>query len=207
MRAPRSGARPPCARRTRSPVRAPAPRRVRSVARRRRDARCRSPPGPRRRPRHAPRFRRSRHAVRSRAAPATPAASWRGTGSRFVPRNGAHWTRSVRADTFAPHRRLPPTTPPMNRELITTAFELPNQRVARTLGVVRGITVRSRSVFGTIGATFQTLRGGNVTLLTELCEQSREEAFEIAVRYDATEIMAGVTEVLCYGTAVIVEPA
>jgi len=108
----------------------------------------------------------------------------------------------------------------MNHELITTAFELPNHRISRTLGVVRGITVRSRSVLGTIGATLQTLRGGNITLLTELCETSREEAFEImirhaadvgangivAVRYDATEIMTGVTEVLCYGTAVVVEP-
>jgi uncharacterized protein YbjQ (UPF0145 family) len=108
----------------------------------------------------------------------------------------------------------------MNRELITTAFELPNHRITRTLGLVRGITVRSRSVVGTIGAALQTLRGGNITLLTELCETSREEAYEImirhaadvgatgivAVRYDATEIMSGVTEVLCYGTAVVVEP-
>jgi uncharacterized protein YbjQ (UPF0145 family) len=108
----------------------------------------------------------------------------------------------------------------MNRELITTAFELPNHRIARTLGVVRGINVRSRSMLGTIGATLQTIRGGNITLLTELCETSREEAFEImvrhatdvgataivAVRYDATEIMSGVSEVLCYGTAVVVEP-
>ena len=108
----------------------------------------------------------------------------------------------------------------MNRELITTAFELPNHRISRTLGVVRGITVRSRSLLGTLGATLQTIRGGNITLLTELCETSREEAFEImvrhatdvgatgivAVRYDATEIMTGVTEVLCYGTAVTVEP-
>ena len=108
----------------------------------------------------------------------------------------------------------------MNRELITTAFELPHHRITRTLGVVRGITVRSRSVLGTLGATLQTLRGGNITLLTELCETSREEAYEImirhatdvgatgivAVRYDATEVMTGVTEVLCYGTAVIVEP-
>jgi uncharacterized protein YbjQ (UPF0145 family) len=107
----------------------------------------------------------------------------------------------------------------MNRELITTAFELPNHRITRNLGVVRGITVRSRSVLGTLGATLQTLRGGNITLFTELCETSREEAFEImirhasdvgatgivAVRYDATEIMTGVTEVLCSGTAVVVE--
>jgi uncharacterized protein YbjQ (UPF0145 family) len=107
----------------------------------------------------------------------------------------------------------------MNRELITTAFELPSHRITRSLGVVRGITVRSRSVFGTIGASLQTLRGGNITLFTELCETSREEAFEImirhasdvgatgivAVRYDATEVMQGVTEVLCYGTAVVLE--
>ena len=108
----------------------------------------------------------------------------------------------------------------MNREMITTAFDLPNHRVVRTLGVVRGITVRSRSFLGTLGAGLQTLRGGNITLLTELCEKSREEAFEImvrhaedvgatgvvAVRYDATDIMSGVSEVLCYGTAVLVEP-
>ena len=108
----------------------------------------------------------------------------------------------------------------MNHELITTAFELPNHRITRSLGVVRGITVRSRSVFGTIGASLQTLRGGNITLFTELCEKSREEAFEImvrhasdlgatgivAVRYDATEIQSGVSEVPCYGTAVVVEP-
>ena len=108
----------------------------------------------------------------------------------------------------------------MNRDLITTAFDLPNHRIARTLGVVRGITVRSRSLVGTLGATLQTLRGGNITLFTELCETSREEAFEImvrhaddvgatgiiAVRYDATEVMQGVSEVLCYGTAVVLEP-
>ncbi|MEO6528969.1 MAG: YbjQ family protein [Gemmatimonadaceae bacterium] len=105
--------------------------------------------------------------------------------------------------------------------MITTAFELPGYRVAQTLGVVRGITVRSRNVFGTIGATLQQLRGGNITLLTELCEQSRAEAFGImirhavdlnatgiiAVRYDATEVMSGATEVLCYGTAVVLEKA
>ena len=108
----------------------------------------------------------------------------------------------------------------MNRDLITTAFDLPNHRIARTLGVVRGITVRSRSLVGTLAATLQTVRGGNITLFTELCETSREEAFEImvrhaddvgatgiiAVRYDATEVMQGVSEVLCYGTAVILEP-
>ncbi len=105
--------------------------------------------------------------------------------------------------------------------LVTTAFELDGYRVVRTLGVVRGITVRSRSVLGTIGAGLQTLVGGNITLLTELCEKSRSEAFElmlmhaaqlgangiIGARYDATEVMQGVTEVLAYGTAVVVEPA
>ena len=101
----------------------------------------------------------------------------------------------------------------------TTQFELDGYRVVKTLGIVRGIIVRSRSVIGTIGASLQTLVGGNITLLTELCEKAREEAFTlmlrhateiganaiIAVRYDATEVMQGVTEVLCYGTAVKVE--
>ena len=109
----------------------------------------------------------------------------------------------------------------MNHELITVAFEIPGYRVVKLLGVVRGITVRSRSILGTLGATLQTIVGGNISLLTELCERSREEAFEvmlrhatdrgangiIAVRYDATEVMAGVTEVLCYGTAVTLQPA
>jgi uncharacterized protein YbjQ (UPF0145 family) len=104
--------------------------------------------------------------------------------------------------------------------MVTTAFELDNYRVVRTFGVVRGITVRSRSVIGTIGASLQTLIGGNITLLTELCEKARNEAFEIMIqhasqlganaiigaRYDATEVMQGVTEVLAYGTAVTVEP-
>lgn len=104
--------------------------------------------------------------------------------------------------------------------MVTTAFELPGFRVVRNLGVVRGITVRSRSIFGTIGAGLQTLVGGNITLYTKLCEQSRQEAFEILIqhasevganaiigmRYDANEVQQGVTEVLAYGTAVIVEP-
>jgi uncharacterized protein YbjQ (UPF0145 family) len=104
--------------------------------------------------------------------------------------------------------------------MVTTAFELDNYRVVRTLGVVRGITVRSRSILGTLGASLQTLVGGNITLLTELCERTRSESFEIMLqhaaqlganavvgaRYDATEIMQGVTEVLAYGTAVVVEP-
>ena len=105
--------------------------------------------------------------------------------------------------------------------MVTTQFELDGYRVVRTLGVVRGITVRSRSIFGTIGAGLQTLIGGNITLLTNLCEKTRAEAFDlmlqhagdlganavVGARYDATEVMQGVTEVLAYGTAVVVEPA
>ena len=103
----------------------------------------------------------------------------------------------------------------------TTAFTLDGYRIARTLGVVRGITVRSRSIFGSIGGQLQTIVGGNITLFTNLCEKAREEAFQlmqeharqlganaiIGIRYDATELMQGVTEVLCYGTAVVVEAA
>jgi|SRR5689334_13243884 len=109
----------------------------------------------------------------------------------------------------------------MTRERVTTTNDLAGWRVIRTLGVVRGITVRSRSVVGNIGAALQTLVGGNITLFTELCERAREEAFElmmqhaaalganavVAMRYDANEVMQGVTEVLAYGTAVVVEPA
>lgn len=103
--------------------------------------------------------------------------------------------------------------------MVTTQFELDGYQVKRSLGIVRGIIVRSRSVLGTIGASLQTLVGGNITLLTELCEKTRNDSFElmlqhaaqiganavVGVRYDATEIMQGVTEVLCYGTAVVVE--
>ena len=103
--------------------------------------------------------------------------------------------------------------------LTTTAFELPGYRVARSLGVVRGIVVRSRSVIGNLGASLQAMVGGNITLYTSLCERAREDAFNqmlthageiganaiIGVRYDATEIGPGITEVLCYGTAVFVE--
>lgn len=106
-------------------------------------------------------------------------------------------------------------------ERVTTAFELPGQRIVRNLGVVRGITVRSRSVIGNFGASIQKFFGGNISLYTELCEHAREEAWQIMLqhanqvganaiigaRYDANEIDAGVTEVLAYGTAVIVEPA
>ena len=101
--------------------------------------------------------------------------------------------------------------------MTTTAFELSGYTTVQTLGVVRGVTVRSRSVIGTIGASLQTLVGGNITLLTELCEKTRQEAFAlmlaharelganavVGVRYDATEVLSGVTEVLCYGTAVV----
>ena len=107
----------------------------------------------------------------------------------------------------------------ISHEMTTTAFELAGYRVARNLGIVRGIVVRSRSVFGSIGASLQTLVGGDITLFTNLCEKTREDAFErmlshaaelgasavIGVRYDATDIMQGVTEVICYGTAVMVE--
>ncbi len=103
---------------------------------------------------------------------------------------------------------------------VTTAFDIDGYEVVRNLGVVRGITVRSRSIFGTIGAGLQTLVGGNITLLSELCEKTRLEAFHLMIqhaseiganaiigaRYDATEIMQGVTEVLAYGTAVVIQP-
>jgi uncharacterized protein YbjQ (UPF0145 family) len=109
----------------------------------------------------------------------------------------------------------------MNHEMTTTAFTLDGYRISKTLGVVRGITVRSRSIVGTIGGSLQTLLGGNISLFTNLCEKARGEAFDmmlvhaqqiganavIGVRYDATELLQGVTEVLCYGTAVIVQPA
>jgi len=104
--------------------------------------------------------------------------------------------------------------------MVTTQFELDGFRVVRSFGVVRGIVVRSRSIVGTIGATLQTILGGNITLLTNLCEKTRADAFDlmlqhaaqlggnavVGARYDATEIMQGVTEVLAYGTAVFVEP-
>ncbi len=108
----------------------------------------------------------------------------------------------------------------MQHALTTTTFELDGHRIVQMLGIVRGITVRSRSIFGTIGGSLQTVFGGNITLFTQLCERTRAEAFElmvghaeelganaiVGIRYDATEVMQGVTEVLCYGTAVVVEP-
>jgi uncharacterized protein YbjQ (UPF0145 family) len=116
----------------------------------------------------------------------------------------------------------PPPRPvvPFDPSMVTTAFELPNYRIVRNFGVVRGIVVRSRSIIGTFGASLQTIIGGNITLLSELCEKTRRDAFAmmmqhaaehganaiIAARYDANELMPGVTEVLAYGTAVEVAP-
>jgi len=105
--------------------------------------------------------------------------------------------------------------------MVTTAFTLDGFRIERNLGIVRGIIVRSRSILGTMGASLQTLVGGDITLFSNLCEETRVHAYQrmaqhaaqmgangiIGVRYDATEIMQGVTEVLCYGTAVIAKPA
>jgi uncharacterized protein YbjQ (UPF0145 family) len=107
----------------------------------------------------------------------------------------------------------------VSSNMVTTTFDLPGYRVVKTFGLVRGVTVRSRSIFGTIGASLETLVGGNITLFEEMCEKTREEALEvmmqhaaahganavIGMRYDATEVMQGVTEVLAYGTAVQVE--
>src|SRR5919197_2019083 len=121
-------------------------------------------------------------------------------------------------------QRVPyPVSPPrysVSHQMVTTAFELPNFRVKQNLGVVRGIVVRSRNIFATLGASLQQVVGGNITIWTKMCEETRRDAFEImiqhaseiganaivGVRYDTTEIATGVTEVLCYGTAVIVEP-
>src|SRR5271154_1706229 len=113
----------------------------------------------------------------------------------------------------------PPPVQSLDPALVTTAFEIPGHRIVRNIGVVRGIVVRSRNLFATIGAGLQTIVGGNITLLTELCEKTRQDAFQmmmehaaqhganavIMARYDANELMQGVTEVLAYGTAVIVE--
>jgi len=105
--------------------------------------------------------------------------------------------------------------------MVTTALELPNYTISKNIGIVRGITVRSRSIVGNILGGFQTLFGGNISIYTNLCEQARTEAYElmckhaklnganaiVGMRYDATELMAGLTEVLCYGTAVVVVPS
>jgi uncharacterized protein YbjQ (UPF0145 family) len=108
----------------------------------------------------------------------------------------------------------------MDHSLVTSAFTLPGYAISRNFGIVRGITVRSRNAFAQIGAGFQQLVGGNISIYTQLCEQARNEAYVlmmqhaaamganavIGVRYDATELTSGVTEVLCYGTAVFVTP-
>jgi len=114
----------------------------------------------------------------------------------------------------------PPPVTFLDPTLVTTALDLPGYRIVRNLGVVRGIVVRSRNIFATFGASLQTIVGGNITLFTQLCEKTREDAFImmmehaaerganaiIMARYDANELMQGVTEVLAYGTAVVVEP-
>jgi uncharacterized protein YbjQ (UPF0145 family) len=121
---------------------------------------------------------------------------------------------------LTPQEQAEAKRPPQLHRMTTTAFTLDGFCTVQTLGVVRGITVRSRSIFGTIGASLQTLVGGNITLFTELCERTRADAFDmvlrhatemganavVGVRYDATEVMNGVSEVLCYGTAVVVQP-
>ena len=121
-------------------------------------------------------------------------------------------------------RRVPyAVSPPrysVSHQMVTTAFELSNYRVVQNLGVVRGIVVRSRNIFATLGATLPTVGGGNITVWTKLCEDTRTDAFDLMIqhatelganavvgaRYDTTEIASGVTVVLAYGTAVIVEP-
>lgn len=109
----------------------------------------------------------------------------------------------------------------VNLNMVTTAFDLPGYRVVKTLGLVRGVTVRSRSILGTLGASLETIVGGNITLFEDMCEKTRQQALDlmmehamerganavIGTRYDATEVMQGVTEVIAYGTAVQVERA
>jgi len=125
-------------------------------------------------------------------------------------------------DPLAPRApyQVSPKQYSVSHQMATTAFELPNFHVTQTLGVVRGIVVRSRNVFATLGAALQQVVGGNITIWTRMCEETRRDAFDImiqhaseiganaiiGVRYDTTEISTGVTEVLAYGTAVIVEP-
>jgi uncharacterized protein YbjQ (UPF0145 family) len=132
-------------------------------------------------------------------------------------------TRTICHECFAqlsPEERKAALEPKGIYRMTTTAFTIDGYCILKSFGVVRGITVRSRSIFGTIGASLQTVIGGNITLFTELCEKTRAEAFDmmvlhaeevganavIGIRYDANEVMSGVTEVLCYGTAVAVEP-
>lgn len=119
-----------------------------------------------------------------------------------------------------PRTQQPARAAPVDDSMITTGMDLPNHRIVRNIGIVRGITVRSRSVVGNLFGSLQSLFGGNITIFTQLCERARRETYDemrrhaaqlganavIAVHYDATELMPGLTEVLCYGTAVIVEP-
>lgn len=128
----------------------------------------------------------------------------------------------MNVDPMAPRTpyEVSPKRYSVSHQMATTAFDLPNFHVTQTLGVVRGIVVRSRNVFATLGAALQQVVGGNITIWTKMCEETRRDAFDImiqhaseiganaivGVRYDTTEIATGVTEVLCYGTAVIVEP-
>jgi uncharacterized protein YbjQ (UPF0145 family) len=131
-------------------------------------------------------------------------------------------TKTICRECFTaltPAERLAARQPRGIHRMTTTTFTLDGHRITDTFGVVRGITVRSRSIFGTLGGSLQTIFGGNISLFTELCETTRQEAFEmmvahaeeiganavVGVRYDANEVMSGVTEVLCYGTAVKVE--
>lgn len=122
--------------------------------------------------------------------------------------------------TLTPEEQVAARRPRGLHRFTTTAFTIDGYRIVESFGVVRGITVRSRSIFGTLGASLQTIVGGNITLFTELCEAARREAFDmlvlhaqeiganavVGVRYDANDVMSGVTEVLCYGTAVVIEP-
>ena len=128
-------------------------------------------------------------------------------------------SNSLSSNSSAPYEISPPRYS-VSHHMVTTAFDLPGFRVTQNLGVVRGIVVRSRNVFVNIGAALQSMVGGNIVAWTRLCEQTRAEAFEIMIqhatelganaivgaRYDATEVSSGATEVLAYGTAVIVEP-
>src|SRR5579863_2399733 len=135
--------------------------------------------------------------------------------------NGAHARCDIlrRGANSKQRRREKLMNVAVNPNMVTTAFDLPGYRVVRNFGLVRGVTVRSRSVLGNLGASLQTIVGGNITIFEEMCEKTREEALElmlqhasehganavIGMRYDATEVMQGVTEVLAYGTAVQVE--
>ena len=136
------------------------------------------------------------------------------------PWNDAAFPPERRMDPYNTVDRPPPGGLSLTDAMVTTALELPGYRIVRNVGIVRGITVRSRSIVGNFLGGIQTLFGGNITIYTQLCEQARQETYRdmlshgrhvganaiVAMRYDATELMAGLTEVLCYGTAVVVEP-